>query len=183
MIYKYIPNIITILRLLLIAPFLYALQNERYVPAFFIFGVAGMSDGVDGFLARRYGWTTWLGSFLDPLADKLLVMTSFFSLTYLGKVPYWLCILVIFRDLMIMTGVGGMFAMLNRVEFKPSLISKMNTVLQVMLIASLLFEMAFALLPTRFIDALMYMTVITTVTSLVHYVGVNSLQVYRSRQG
>jgi len=166
---KYIPNIITIMRLLLVAPFLMYLLQGQYRYAFFIFIVAGISDGVDGFLARRFQWSSQLGRFIDPLADKSLMITAFIALTYLGEISLWLCSVVVIRDITIMVGVGIVYLVLGEVEFQPTLVSKLNTLLQIVYIVLLLLQMSYRPLmadPTPF---LAYCILITTVVSLFNY--------------
>src|SRR3989442_15920185 len=96
-----IPNIITTLRLILIAPFAYYLLHAQYTPAFYLFIAAGISDGADGFLARTFNWQSKFGAFADPLADKLLITSSYLLLGYLGKIPLWFMSLVLLRDIVI----------------------------------------------------------------------------------
>lgn len=88
-----IPNVITAFRFLLVPPVVILLLQERFTAALIVFGVAGFSDGLDGFLAKRYDWRSRLGSILDPLADKLLLVSSFVTLGWLGLIPAWLCCL------------------------------------------------------------------------------------------
>ncbi|HAT9653444.1 TPA: CDP-alcohol phosphatidyltransferase family protein, partial [Legionella pneumophila subsp. pneumophila] len=105
MILKHIPNTLTLLRLVLIAPFLMYLFHHEYVKAFYIFIAAGLTDGLDGWLARHFQWQSFFGSFVDPLADKLLVASSFISLALLNSLPWWLVLLVFLRDFTISMGV------------------------------------------------------------------------------
>jgi cardiolipin synthase len=93
-----IPNIITVFRFLLVPPLVLLLLNHQYGAALIVFGVAGFSDALDGFLAKRYGWSSRMGALMDPLADKLLLVSSFVTLGWLGWIPLWLVALVILRD-------------------------------------------------------------------------------------
>ena len=170
MIGKNIPNIITVIRLILVGPFLFYLLSDNYEYAFYVFTVAGLSDGLDGLLARRYGWISRFGCVADPLADKLLMMTSFLALTYHGKLPIWLTSLVITRDVVIVAGVSGLYYLFRKVDFTPTPISKLNTALQIILIFLLLFELAYDTLPSQLISTIMICMVVTTVVSFVHYV-------------
>ena len=99
-----IPNIITVFRFLLVPPVVLLLLNHRYGAALIVFGVAGFSDALDGFLAKRYGWSSRMGAIMDPLADKLLLVASFVTLGWLGLIPPWLVALVILRDVVIVIG-------------------------------------------------------------------------------
>lgn len=171
MMIRYIPNVITVLRILLVAPFLYAFIQGDYRLAFYIFMLAGASDGIDGFLARHFNWTSKLGAFIDPLADKLLMMSSFTLLAWYGHLPIWLFVVVILRDIIIMSGVGGvMYIRGGDVDFEPSLVSKLNTVFQVLLVAGVLFELAYWPLPDNLIMGIMGILVITSVLSVLGYV-------------
>ena len=95
-----IPNLITVFRFLLVPPLVWLLLNDRFGAALVVFGVAGFSDGLDGFLAKRFHWTSRIGALLDPLADKLLLIASFVTLGWLGWIPVWLVVLVCLRDVL-----------------------------------------------------------------------------------
>lgn len=128
------PNLITGLRILLVAPFLWLLLEERYGAALLLFVIAGVSDALDGFLAKYYGWTSELGELLDPIADKLLLIGAILALGWLNKLPGWLVALVIARDATI---VGGAIIHHLRVapfRAAPLLISKLNTLMQLLLV-------------------------------------------------
>ncbi|MGC1182533.1 CDP-alcohol phosphatidyltransferase family protein, partial [Legionella sp.] len=98
MILRHLPNALTLFRLGLIAPFLIYLYHQEYVNSFITFILAGLTDGLDGFLARRFNCQSFFGSFVDPLADKLLIASSFISLALIGILPWWLVTLVFLRD-------------------------------------------------------------------------------------
>src|SRR5687768_2499072 len=95
---KYLPNIITCLRFLLIVPLIFAVANQHFTLAFYLFLLAGVSDGLDGFLARRFNWSSRFGSIADPIADKLLLTIMLIVLTSLRWIPVWLLVLVVARD-------------------------------------------------------------------------------------
>src|SRR6185312_4642652 len=95
---KQLPNLLSLFRLGLIIPFILCLSHHEYQWAFFIFFTAGFTDGLDGWLARQYNWQSSFGSFVDPMADKLLVATSFIALALLDYLPWWLVVLVFLRD-------------------------------------------------------------------------------------
>lgn len=171
MILKHIPNLLTITRLVLITPFLMFLYQEQYTHAFYIFIFAGFTDGLDGFLARHYQWQSIFGSFTDPLSDKLLIASSFISLAYIGKLPWWLVILVFLRDVTISVGVLFWYYFLNRqLNFQPTLLSKINTVLQIGLVTFCLFELAFFEISSTLRLILITITGITTASTYVDYV-------------
>jgi cardiolipin synthase len=127
---SWIPNAICVVRILLIVPFVSALFSGSYTTALALIVVAGLSDGLDGLLARTFHWRTRLGSLLDPAADKLLVMAAFLSLTRLGLVPVGLTALVILRDIVIVSGAFAYQRLAGDLTGEPTLISKLNTVCQ-----------------------------------------------------
>lgn len=171
MILKYLPNILTLSRLILILPFLYALGQHYYLTAFYLFLIAGLTDGLDGWIARRYQWQTALGSYLDPLADKLLVAASFISLGFLKVLPWWLVILVFLRDLTIITGVICWYFFIQRpVNFKPTVLSKMNTAFQLSLVILCLLDLAFFITPPTLMLIFISLTTLTTLASYLDYV-------------
>ena len=171
MILKHIPNALTLFRLVLIGPFLVFLYQHEFVNAFYMFLLAGFTDGIDGWLARHFNWQSTLGSFIDPLADKLLIATSFISLAFLNALPWWLVILVFMRDLTISTGVLAWFWFVQRkLDFKPTLLSKINTSLQLAIVTFCLFELAFSVYTPYLINALIFVTAITTTATYIDYV-------------
>ena len=126
-----IPNIITILRILLIVPTAGLLLDERYLAGLILAAIAGLSDALDGALARRFSWSTSFGAYADPLADKLLVGTMFLILLWQSHVPLWLAAVVISRDVIIMLGALAYRLIFEKVELNPSFISKLNTAMQI----------------------------------------------------
>lgn len=165
-----LPNLITALRLLLIAPFLWLLLQERYLEALLLFMIAGFSDVIDGYLAKRYGWTSRLGGFLDPLADKLLLMGSVLVLGWQGDLPLWLVALVILRDLVIITGAISYHFLIGPFDAAPLLISKLNTLAQLALVVTIVFHKGMLALPGYLLAAAIYGTALTTLLSGVAYV-------------
>jgi cardiolipin synthase len=127
---SWLPNAISIMRIALILPILVLFVRGEFGWALGLFIVAGLSDGVDGWLAKTYGWQTRLGGFLDPAGDKLLVAWSFGTLAYLGYVPVWLAVVVIFRDVVIVAGSFLYHYLVRRLEGEPTRISKLNTGLE-----------------------------------------------------
>lgn len=168
---RYIPNLLTFFRLVLIVPFLVSLYEHEYDKSFYIFFTAGFTDGLDGWLARNFKWQSSLGSLIDPLADKLLVASSFISLALIGELPWWLVALVFLRDLTISIGVIAWYWLIQRqIEFEPTLISKVNTTLQLTLVSLCLFELAFFTFAPYLRELLIYLTAATTAASYIDYV-------------
>ena len=126
---SYIPNYICIARILLVAPIVWLLVSRDYPMALVLIMLAGFSDGLDGFLARRFSWTTRIGGLLDPLADKLLLVSVFAALTWNGLIPLWLFAVVIGRDIVIVSGAVAYEMLIAPVEPNPSRVGKLNTVM------------------------------------------------------
>jgi len=171
MILRHIPNVLTIFRLVLIAPFLVFLYQQAYIAALYIFLLAGFTDGLDGWMARYFHWESLFGSFIDPLADKLLIASSFISLALIGKLPWWLVILVFSRDVTISFGVLAWYWLVQRrLNFKPTRLSKFNTFFQLSLITLCLFELAYFTFAPYLIEILILLTAITTAGTYIDYV-------------
>jgi cardiolipin synthase (CMP-forming) len=135
---RQIPNVITVARVLLVIPTAWCLLTGRYVEALALMAIAGASDAVDGWLARRLGSLTWFGAALDPLADKILVGVLFVALTMKGALPLWVAGVAIGRDLVILGGALVYRLMFKHIEFAPTLISKANTAAQIVVLLLLL---------------------------------------------
>lgn len=165
-----IPNIITVVRILSIAPICWLLWKESYALALALLVLAGLSDALDGFLARRYGWFTRLGAMLDPMADKLFVVSVFIVFGLKGNLPWWLIVLVIGRDVVIVLGALAYKLVRGQLEMHPLLISKLNTGLQIFLLAMTLFHVAMYPLPDWFNQGLQWLVAATTILSGIAYV-------------
>lgn len=133
-----IPNLISVLRLLLVPLTVWLIISEAYGYAFSSFVAAGVSDGIDGYLARRFDWRTKLGAYLDPLADKALLVSVFLTLGFLKLVPAWLVIIVVSRDALIVGAVLLSRLMDHPVHVRPLMVSKVNTVAQIGFVVSVL---------------------------------------------
>ena len=138
-----LPNIITIARILMVPLTIWLILNERIGAAFIVFIVAGVSDAVDGYIAKRWNMRTALGGYLDPLADKLLLISIYVTLAIMEQLPAWLAIIVVSRDVLIVGGVVLAWLLDHPVEMRPLWISKVNTTLQIIFAgAFLLFRTA-----------------------------------------
>ena len=169
---KDIPNLISIMRIFLSIPIVWFMFEQRFDLALVIFAIAGISDGLDGYLAKRNKWQSQLGGLLDPLADKVLLVSSFLSLGLLGLIPLWLVMLVILRDLVIVTGALVYNFRIKELEAAPSIISKINTFAQIVLVLAVVLDKGLFELPSLMIKGLIWFVVITTVASGVNYVWV-----------
>jgi cardiolipin synthase len=177
---RYIPNIITVLRLLLIIPIAYTLLTEHYRYALGFFMLAGLSDGVDGYLARHFAWLSTFGAVADPLADKFLMVVTYFCLAWINAIPAWLFIVVMFRDVWLMLGVVLFHYYIESPAFKPSLVSKINTCLQLLLVVVILFTKAWGVLPHSVIMAFTYLVLVTTLLSFLDYTWVWGKRAYEA---
>jgi len=128
-----LPNLITLARILMVPVIVWAIAANQMLLAFMLFLAAGVSDAVDGFLAKRFGMKSELGAYLDPLADKVLIVSIYVTLGISGAVPRWLVILVVSRDLMIVGAVLLSWLVGRPVMVRPLLVSKLNTVAQILL--------------------------------------------------
>lgn len=140
-----IPNLISMIRLAMVPFIVWTLLDGQSMLAFILFVVVGISDGVDGFIARKFNQQSELGAYLDPLADKTLLMTMFVALGYLEAIPLWLVIIVLTRDVLILAGVMVAFVLGDPIEIKPLFVSKANTAVQIVLVALALSMPAFNL--------------------------------------
>ncbi len=135
---RHIPNIITALRIILVFPTTWLLWQARYQDAFILMAVAGVSDALDGFLARRFNWMSKLGAAMDPLADKMLVAAMFVVFTLQGHIPLWVAIIVLGRDFTIVAGAGVYKLLYEEVEIAPTFVSKANTAMQIIMLLLLM---------------------------------------------
>lgn len=166
----WIPNAITFARIALIVPVLGLIHAGEYAWALVLFAAAGFSDGLDGFLAVRFGWESRLGALLDPVADKLLVAGMFITLTLTGDLPVWLSAMVILRDVVIIGGATAYHYLVEPVQGEPSKVSKLNTALQLLLLLSVLSQAAFDWPPAATVTVLGAATLVTVVISGADYV-------------
>ena len=142
-----IPNIITLGRILLVPVIVWAIASNQMEIAFAIFVIAGVSDAVDGFLAKRFNMASELGALLDPLADKALLVSIYVALGIWGAVPRWIVILVVSRDIMIVGAVIVSWLFGKPIPMKPLMVSKLNTVAQVAFAALVLAALGFGFDP------------------------------------
>jgi cardiolipin synthase len=167
---RWLPNAISLMRIALVAPILYLIVDGQYGLALTLFVIAGFSDGVDGYLAKRFDWHTRIGALLDPIADKLLVAGTFIVLVYIGLIPLWLAVLVIFRDVVIVGGAAAYNFLVQPVEGEPTRISKLNTALQLLLIVFVLSRAGYGWPDQITITIIGASVVVTVVISGVDYV-------------
>jgi cardiolipin synthase len=166
-----IPNLITLARILLVPVLVWAIISGEMQLAFLLFVAAGVSDAVDGFLAKRFGMASDLGAYLDPLADKALIVSIYVSLGFAGAIPLGLVILVVSRDLMIVTAVMLSWLVGRPVAIKPLRVSKLNTAAQIFFAALVLAALAFRFDAEPFLTLAMAAVVILTLLSIGFYLA------------
>ena len=164
-----LPNLITIFRIALAPVLILLLKEQEYAASLAVFALAGVSDGLDGLIAKRFNFVSRLGSILDPLADKILLVSSYVMLTFLDHLPFWLMLTVAFRDLLIIGGYLVYTSMVGPVQMRPSWLSKINTFMQITLVIVILAQQALHWNHPMTIDALIYAVTFTTVASGLHY--------------
>lgn len=162
-------------------PIALLLLREQYGAALLIFMAAGLSDALDGYLAKRFNWHSRLGSILDPLADKVLLVTNYIVLGLMGGLPLWLVVAVIGRDVIVVSGALAYHMLIGRYEMAPSIASKINTALQLVLVVVVVASLGIVNVPVWLVNALIYGVLATTVWSGVDYVWTWSAQACRSR--
>jgi cardiolipin synthase len=181
---RHLPNIISVLRILLVIPVVYLLLHELYGTALILFAVAGVSDGLDGFLAKHFGWQSRLGSILDPLADKLLLVCSFIALAWNELIPLWLVVAVLARDLIIVFGAVAFHVLFGRYEMAPTRVSKVNTFFQIVFVLAVVFYHGQFAFKPWLIEALGYVVLATVIISGANYIwiwGRRALEAARQR--
>jgi cardiolipin synthase (CMP-forming) len=166
-----LPNLLCVLRMLLAVPVVWTLVEGHYGWTLGLFFVAAVTDGLDGYLAKRFDWTSELGKVLDPLADKLLLVSTFITLTVIGLVPLWLTATVVARDLVISGGAGVYRVLFGPLDGRPTQPSKVNTLLQLAYVLGVVANAAWpAVLPDAVILALGAAAFVLTVVSGIDYV-------------
>ena len=167
-----IPNIITIGRLLSVPVVVWLILSDRPALAFVLFLLAGISDGLDGYLAKRFRWQTELGAYLDAVADKMLLVSIYLALAATNGLPIWLVIAVVARDILIIGGVLLAWILEHPIEVKPNYVSKVNTTVQILLAGTVLAGRGYDLRLNFLTDALILAVAILTIWSATSYLVV-----------
>ena len=165
-----IPNLLTLARIAAVPVLILFLYEGRYGAALAVFVLAGITDGLDGWIAKRFKCVTRLGSILDPLADKILIVSTYVMLVLAGDLPFWLILLIGFRDLGIIAGVLVLNTLNGHVQMQPSLLSKVNTFLQISLVILVMVERIGFIALEPVAESLLWFVAVTTVASAIHYV-------------
>jgi len=166
-----IPNLITLARILSVPIVVWAITSGEMMIAFILFVLAGVSDAVDGYLAKRFNMASEMGAYLDPLADKALIVSIYVSLGIAGAIPRWLVIFVVARDIMIIGAVILTWLIGRPMAVKPLLVSKLNTVAQIVFACLVLGSLAFAFNPGPLLPLLMYTVAVLTFLSIAFYLA------------
>lgn len=167
---RHLPNVICIGRIALVWPIVAALKSGNFELAMAVFALAAVSDGLDGFLAKRFHWTSELGKLLDPAADKLLLVTIFVSATWLGIVPPWITAAAVARDVMIALGALVFRLWFGPLHGRPRVLSKLNTGLQLAYLLAVMSRAAFRFPNASALAALAVVTLLTTIASGLDYI-------------
>jgi cardiolipin synthase (CMP-forming) len=169
---RQLPNALCVLRMLLAVPLAWALFHGQIGYTLGLFAFAAVTDGLDGFLAKRFNWTSELGKALDPLADKILLVTAFVSLTWIGYVPLWLAFTVVVRDVVITVGAISYRILCGPLtDAQPTIISKVNTLVQIVYVLCVVAALRFSTALTLWTNVLTTLVLVTTIASGIDYVA------------
>ncbi len=176
--WRHLPNLITAMRMALVWPVFWLISRGDFALALLLAAFAGISDAVDGWLAKHFGWQSRLGGLLDPLADKLLLLAGFSALTAIAAVPVWMFVLVIGRDVVIVCGAIAYHNLIGPFDAQPTRLSKLTTVVQIAFVLVELLRLAWVpQLPGR--TLLLALTALLTLASGLNYVLVWSRRARR----
>ncbi len=164
-----LPNALSLLRVFLVAPFLIAVIYRQFPLALIIFAIAGFTDFLDGYLARHLKQKTVLGTFLDPLGDRLLSTVAFIALSVQGLLPPWLAVTVVAKDLYVALGAGALHFYGNLTVVVPSFWGKLSTLLQIVVVGFALLA-AFTAISSALLDTLFIVTGLATAIACFHYI-------------
>lgn len=180
---SHIPNTISYARVTLVVPILWLLYTSHFGWTLIVCGVAGLSDGLDGYLAKRYGWHSEHGALLDPLADKILLVAVFFALTHLNLIPLWLTVIVISRDVIIVSGAFAFNHFIGKVQGRPTMVSKLNTAFQLLYVLAVIGSAGYSWPAQPTLTILGGAVFVTTIVSGLDYVLAWGRRAYRAKQG
>jgi cardiolipin synthase len=183
---RQLPNLLCVLRILLVYPVAAWILQGRYPEVMLLFAVAASTDALDGFLAKRFGWTSELGKVLDPLADKLLLVTVFVCLSIAGLAPWWLTAAVVLRDLVILFGALTYMRLFGPLRGAPTQASKFNTLCQIVFCLATVAAAAYGWPGTAALTVLGALVLVCTAVSGIDYTLIyvrRAAAVSRSRAG
>ncbi len=182
--FRFLPNLLTLARIAMVPVLVFLLLTGDYLRALIVALMAGISDWLDGTLARRFDWQTEMGGWLDPVADKLLMTSAYWTLAWLGHLPWWLVGVVVVRDLVIVGGGLYYHYRIERFRGQPTELSKFNTFCQLLLMWVLLIGLAGIPVPLPLTIGLIWLVGFLAAATLVQYVviwSIRAVRVVRSR--
>ena len=181
--WRHLPNALTVMRMLLVVPLAWLIREGHFDAAVLVAAVAGASDALDGWLAKRYGWQSWLGGVLDPIADKLMLVACFVSLGMIDAHALWLTWLVVGRDVVIVVGAVIYHNFVGRITAQPTLLSKITTCIQIAyVLVQLMHLSSWMQMPDLLLNIAIWLTAAFTVASGVQYVLIWSRKALRQSQ-
>jgi len=178
-----IPNLISLIRLLCVPMTVWLIINNQVLIAFWVFVFASISDALDGFIAKRFDLQTELGAYLDPIADKALLVSVFITLGQAGYLNSWLVLLVVFRDSLILVGAFLYHLIHENLTMEPLLISKINTAAQFFLVTVVLGLHGYSIVDSLIIEIMVYVVAVTSIISGAAYVGIWGMRAANMESG
>jgi cardiolipin synthase len=179
---RHLPNALTALRMLLVIPLVWLIHDGHYDAAVIVALFAGFTDALDGWLAKHFAWQSWIGGIIDPIADKLMLIGCFVSLGLVGAHPEWLTWLVVGRDVLIVAGAIAYHNFIGRISGEPTLLSKINTCVQIVYVILQLINLTtWFELPRSVMTFAIYVTAAITIASGLQYVAIWSAKALRVR--
>jgi len=179
---RHLPNALTVLRMVLVIPLVWLINEGRYDAALIIALIAGITDALDGWLAKHFAWQSWIGGIIDPIADKLMLIGGFVSLGFVGAHPQWLTWLVVGRDVAIVAGAIVYHNFIGRISGEPTALSKINTCVQIVYVILQLINLTrWFDLPAAAMPFAIYFTAAITIASGLQYVAIWSAKAMRVR--
>ena len=166
---RHIPNLLTLLRMCAAPVLILCLTDRNYGLGALIFLIAAVTDALDGWIAKKFGCVTQLGAILDPIADKMLIITAYIVLSLLGDIPLWLVLIVGFRDLGIVGGYLILQIIRTQIPPQPSILSKLNTVAQITFVLSVMLNHVSWVSLSEIVTMLLWLVTVTTCLSGFHY--------------
>ena len=166
--WRFLPNVITAARLAAVPLLVWWLLDNQFYNAMLLFFFMGLSDALDGYLAKTYNWKSTLGAYMDPAADKLMLICAYVSLGAMNLLPHWLVFIVILRDVALLSGALSFISATHTLEIQPTLVSKLNTFVQIILVFAVIYSQISELY-TIIIQVLIGITLFTTIASGLDY--------------
>ena len=171
MIVSSIPNLLTVFRFFLVYPIVISILEENYNLTLFFFFLAGISDFLDGYLARKFSWESRFGKVFDPISDKVLVIATLISLSLVDEITIYLTVFLLSRDLFIIVGVILSSLLIDDYEIKPYFSGKFNSFVLMTYLGFVILEVTFGFVPTLFLNFLMGTLILTSIYSVIEYLN------------